>query len=138
MTTRGSRAALLITALSSANGLAIACEPTPIGADAVRIAGRRFVVDWRVEPAPVRLGEFFTVVFSACERRGQRVSGVKVDATMPAHQHGMNYAPTVTSESEGLFRANGLLLHMPGHWEFTFELAGDGTREMLRSAVELK
>ena len=104
----------------------------------MRLAGRNFVVDWRVEPAPLRLGEFFAVVVSACERQGQRVSSLKVDATMPAHRHGMNYAPTVTSEAGGRFRASGLLLHMPGRWEFTFDLAGDSTRETVRSTVELK
>ncbi len=129
---------MLIAALCSAHGFAIGCEPAPIGADAVRLAGRSFVVDWRLEPAPLRLGEFFAVVVSACERAGQPVTSLKVDATMPAHRHGMNYAPTVTSEAGGRFRASGLLLHMPGRWEFTFDLAGDSTREMLRSAVELK
>jgi len=138
MTVGGCGAAVLAAALSGAQAMAAACEPASIGANAVRVAGRDFVVDWRVEPAPLRLGEFFAVVVSACERRGQRVSRVRVDATMPAHQHGMNYAPTVTSDAGGVFRASGLLLHMPGHWEFTFDLAGDTTREMLRSAVELK
>jgi hypothetical protein len=138
MTACGAGAAVLIAALSGTNGFAIGCEPAPIGADAVRLSGRSFVVDWRVEPAPLRLGEFFAVVVSACERAGQRVTSLKVDATMPAHRHGMNYAPTVTSEAGGRFRASGLLLHMPGRWEFTFDLAGDSTREMLRSAVELK
>jgi hypothetical protein len=138
MTVRGRRAAVLTAALSSAPGFAIACEPAPNGADAVRLAGRSFVVDWRVEPAPLRLGEFFAVVVSACERAGQRVTSLKVDATMPAHQHGMNYAPTLTFDDEGRFRASGLLLHMPGRWEFAFDLASGGTRESLRSAVELK
>lgn len=142
MTAGTRRAAVFTVALfithGIAHGLASACEPAPIGADAERIAGRRFVIDWRVEPAPLRLSEFFAVVVSACERRGEQVSRVRVDATMPAHQHGMNYAPTVTSESEGRFRASGLLLHMPGRWEFTFDLAGDSSREVLRSAVELK
>jgi hypothetical protein len=138
MTALGRLAAVLTAALSSACGAAICCEPAPIGADAARITGRSFVVDWRVEPAPLRLSEFFAVVVSACARAGQPVSSVKVDATMPAHRHGMNYAPTVTSEAGGRFRASGLLLHMPGRWEITFDLAGDSARETVRSIVELK
>jgi hypothetical protein len=138
MTACGRRVAAFTAALSCTHGLAIACEPAPIGADAARFTGRSFVVDWRVEPAPLRLGEFFAVVVSACERAGQPVTSVKVDATMPAHRHGMNYAPTVTSEAGGRFRASGLLLHMPGRWEFTFDLAGDSTRETVRSTVDLK
>ena len=77
--TAGTRGAAVFTVAlfithGIAHGLAIACEPAPIGADAERIAGRRFVVDWRVEPAPLRLSEFFAVVVSACERRGEQVS----------------------------------------------------------------
>jgi hypothetical protein len=115
-----------------------ACEPLPIGSGAARIDGRSFVLDWRIEPGPLRLGEFFALVVSACELGGERVSRLKVDATMPAHQHGMNYAPTIASEGAGLFRASGLLLHMPGRWELTFDVTADGARETLRSTIELK
>ena len=138
MTAAGRGAAAFAAALFGTHGFAIGCEPPPIGADAARLTGRHFVVDWRVEPAPLRLGEFFAVIVSVCERTGQPVSSVKVDATMPAHQHGMNYAPTVTSEAGGRFRASGLLLHMPGRWEFRFDLAGGSARETVRSTVELK
>ena len=138
MTASRCAAAAFAAALLGTHGSAIGCEPPPIGTDATRLTGRHFVVDWRVEPAPLRLGEFFTVVVSVCERAGKPVSSLKVDATMPAHQHGMNYAPTVTSEAAGRFRANGLLLHMPGLWELRFDLAGGSTRETVRSTVELK
>lgn len=115
-----------------------ACEPTPIGKDAARINGKSVVLDWRVEPAPLRLNEFFTVVVSACERSSQRVSTLKVEATMPAHQHGMNYLPKTVARGDGTFRAQGLLLHMPGRWEFSFDVASASTRETLRSSVELR
>lgn len=132
------------TALEIALGLLLAtpgagaCEPPPIGSGAARIDGRSFVLEWLIEPAPLRLGEFFAVVVSACEQTGQRVSRLKVDATMPAHQHGMNYAPTIASEGAGRFRASGLLLHMPGRWVFSFDVTANDSRETLRSAIELK
>jgi hypothetical protein len=115
----------------------MACEPTPIGKDAARIDGKNFVLVWRVEPAPLRLGEFFAVVVSACERRAQPVSGLKVDATMPAHNHGMNYLPTITADGSGTFTARGLLLHMPGRWELAFDVASEAAREQLRANVDL-
>lgn len=117
--------------------LGIACEPAPIGANAARINGRDFVLVWRVDPAPLRLGDFFSVVVSACERRAQRVATLKIDATMPAHRHGMNYLPTVAAEGGGRFNARGLLLHMPGRWEFAFDVASDEARETLRAIVDL-
>ena len=129
---------IAIAAALLAPAIALACEPAPIGKDAVRINGRDFALLWRAEPAPLRLGEFFSVIVSACQRHAQRVANLKVDATMPAHQHGMNYLPTVTAEGRGQFTARGLLLHMPGRWEFAFDLATDETRETLRAGVDLK
>jgi hypothetical protein len=116
----------------------MACEPMPIGKDAARIDGQNFVLVWRVEPAPLRLGEFFAILVSACERSAQRVSRLKVDATMPAHNHGMNYLPTISADGSGTFTARGLLLHMPGRWEFAFDVASEAAREQLRANVDLK
>jgi hypothetical protein len=39
----------------------------------------------------------------------------------------MNYKPTVTASAPGRFRAEGLMFHMPGRWQFVFEV-GDGRR----------
>jgi len=52
--------------------------------------------------------------------------GVLVDATMPHHGHGMNVEPRIarTGEADGgaTFVADGMLLHMPGRWEFTVDV----------------
>jgi hypothetical protein len=136
----GRRCALTATVvlLLLATSLAMACEPTPIGKDAARIDGQNFVLVWRVEPAPLTLGEFFAVLVSACERSAQRVSRLKIDATMPAHNHGMNYLPTISADGGGKFTARGLLLHMPGRWELAFDVASEAAREQLRANVDLK
>ena len=34
----------------------------------------------------------------------------------------MNYRPTVASRGKGLYRAEGLMFHMSGRWEFVFEV----------------
>jgi cytochrome c peroxidase len=41
---------------------------------------------------------------------------------MPEHRHGMNYAPEVKPLGPGRWRAEGLMFHMPGKWEFVFEV----------------
>ena len=114
----------------------LSCESAPIGGDARYIKGSNFSLAWRVEPAPLKLGEFFSVVISACG--AEPVSRLRVDATMPAHQHGMNYLPSVVAEGGGRFRADGLLLHMPGRWEFAFDVADAKAREVLRATVDLR
>lgn len=51
---------------------------------------------------------------------------VLVDATMPHHGHGMNVEPRIERRDDGRFIAEGMLLHMPGRWEFTVDvLRGD-------------
>ncbi len=33
----------------------------------------------------------------------------------------MNYRPSVKPQGAGLYRAEGLMFHMPGRWELVFE-----------------
>ena len=69
---------------------------------------------------------------------GAAPSTVRVDARMPAHRHGMNYRPTVAAAGDGRFAARGLMFHMPGDWELSFDVNPGGVpRETLRSPVML-
>ncbi len=58
-----------------------------------------------------------------------------VDVTMPAHGHGMNYKPVVTlidsMESTAKYTVDGLLLHMPGQWEWSLVVTAGGQQETL-------
>ena len=56
---------------------------------------------------------------------------------MPEHRHGMNYAPSVTRLGPQRWRAEGLMFHMPGKWEFIFELRAGNTSDVLRSSFSL-
>lgn len=46
-----------------------------------------------------------------------RVSDVRFDAGMPSHAHGMTVRPVVVDQGGGVFRVEGVKLHMPGTWE---------------------
>lgn len=117
-----SAATSLVLLLASSH--AIACEP-PSLKDARRIDGARHVVLFRSAPTPLPLNASFALDVAVCARDGSAVAAPKVDAWMPAHRHGMNYRPSLSETKKGLFRAEGLLLHMPGRWEFVFEIAGE-------------
>jgi hypothetical protein len=109
---------------------AIACEP-PLRGEGVRtIAGSQVVVSWRA-PTPLPLATFFSLEFAACARDGRRVDTPRIDATMPEHGHGMNYRPTVEALGDGRYRANGLLLHMPGRWQLSFTVGDETLRAVL-------
>jgi hypothetical protein len=49
-----------------------------------------------------------------------------VDASMPAHDHGMETTPEVVMSESGVYTVNGMLFHMAGEWELEFAVS-DGT-----------
>jgi hypothetical protein len=90
------------------------------------------VVVFRTVPTPVEIGRHFAVEAVACPTpAGQAVSGLRVDAEMPEHRHGMNYRPRVTARGDGRFLAEGLLFHMPGRWQLVFHVERGGRAERL-------
>ena len=75
----------------------------------------------------------------ACRGPGSEpVREMAVDATMPAHGHGMNYRPAVAMLGAGRFRFTGLMLHMPGTWRVSFDLYQGDQRTRLTHDVDLK
>lgn len=84
-------------------------------------------------PPPV--GQFFVLEVQACAAGADGAlpgpGELAVDATMPAHRHGMNYRPRVLSLGPGRWRVEGLMFHMPGLWRLSFELgSGSATRRL--------
>lgn len=89
-------------------------------------------------PAPWQSGRHFALDIVVCPLAGATMPrALKVDADMPAHRHGMNYRPTVQALGDGRFRAEGLLLHMPGRWRFTFDLDSDGHTQRLQHELDV-
>lgn len=91
------------------------------------------------QPAPLVSGRHFSLDIVVCPLGGASLPlALRVDADMPAHRHGMNYRPTVRALGDGRYRADGLLLHMPGRWRFLFELSADGRLERLAREVDVE
>lgn len=114
-----------------------ACEPSLAGAQVRKVDSAAFTVAWVADPAPLKTGEFFAVEAAVCANTGA-VADLRVDAVMPEHKHGMNYRPEVKAAGNGRFRAEGLLLHMPGLWEFSFDVRGEAKREVLKDRVRVE
>ena len=78
------------------------------------------------------MGQFFAVEVVACGAPDlEPVGRIDIDATMPAHGHGMNYRPAAAQAGPGHYRFTGLMLHMPGTWRVTFDLFQGGRRTRL-------
>ncbi len=123
------RHALALIAASAACGAAGACE-LPAGARAESAA---YALTYRTNPEPLKIGEHFALEYAVCPRAGAAVPAVvSADAWMPDHRHGMNYTPAIRALGNGRFRADGLLLHMPGRWEFVFRIGGERLAHSVR------
>ncbi len=129
-------AALAPLALSPAQ--AADCGAVP-GAAGARAESERYTVVYRTVPAAIVVGRAFAIEVNVCAKGQAAVpTGLRVDAQMPAHRHGMNYRPTVVAEGDGRFRAEGLLFHMPGRWEFIFDLDAPGMHERITQDLLLE
>jgi len=120
---------------------------TPAWADCALDLGRgagwvifsdQYLMAFRTDPLRIEVGEPFALVVNVCTRRGGAAELVAVDASMPEHRHGMNYRATIVSKGDGRFRADGLLFHMPGRWEVTFDVRSGDESERLTHDIILK
>lgn len=117
--------------VASSQSLAAGCDVAQ-GAAGGRAESARYTVVYRTEPASIVVGRAFAMEVQVCAKGQAAVpTGLRVDAQMPAHRHGMNYRPSVVAQGDGRFRAEGLLFHMPGRWEFIFDLDASGAHERI-------
>ena len=113
-------------------GAASACEP---GLQGTRLESPRFVLAF--QPEAISVSQHFALDIAVCAKSATRPEGLKVDAQMPEHRHGMNYAAEVKATGPGHWRAEGLMFHMPGKWEFVFEVRAAGKTDRMASSFQL-
>jgi hypothetical protein len=112
------------------------CE-TPTGFAAQgRLSGQGVELVFRTVPAPIEVGRHFAIEAIVCATPPPQ--GLRVDAQMPEHRHGMNYRTTVTATGAGRYRADGLLFHMPGRWQLVFDVDRGGRTDRLTTDVVLE
>ena len=108
-----------------------------LGAEVQRLNDARYQLIFKTTPSPIQVGQHFRLDFALCPiAPATAPSEVRVDAHMPEHRHGMNYRPGVHSLGAGLYRAEGLMFHMPGRWELVFDVrSSDGTVRLAQSLL---
>src|SRR5687767_2492365 len=118
--------------------LALAALTLPVWAcnEGTRLESPRFVVAYKTEA--IEVAKHFALDVEVCPKPGQPAAeNLKVDAHMPEHRHGMNYAPSLKALGSGRWRAEGLMFHMPGRWELVFEVRAAGVTDRMTSTVAL-
>ena len=122
-------------------------HPTPIRArtngkqTALSNAGT-YRVSWRADPDPIPLNEGFSIdvwIEDPADPALELESiSLAADAAMPDHGHGMNRKPRVTRNTDGSFRVDGMMFHMPGYWELYLDVLRGAIRERAQFVVELE
>ena len=127
------RTGVWLAAAAALSFRAWACDP---GLEGTRLESARYVLTFKAGELPV--AQHFALEVAACAKPGHPApQSLKVDAHMPAHRHGMNYAPTIKALAPGRWRADGLMLHMPGRWEVVFEVRAGGITDRLANPVRI-
>lgn len=125
-------------ATSTGNRGAAEGDPITLSADSSR---GNFRIRIRPEGGSIPLNEPFAVVLDLLDpKTGQPLQDhgeVTLDARMPAHGHGMLRDVALVPDGEGSLRAEGLLFHMVGHWEFHVDLTRGPRVERAQASFEL-
>ena len=112
---------------------------TPPAKRRVDSNGGTYSVTVESTPNPIPMNEPFDLRFTVAAKSGSLQGvAVQVDARMPAHGHGMNRVPKLTTQADGTTRAEGMLFHMPGHWELYVDITQGGKTERAQFDVDLK
>jgi hypothetical protein len=112
----------IIAGLTLSGTSILACPIKPASTHTI-VTGKSHTLAFETTPTPVEVGKTFSVSLKICDENGKAFSGtIKTSATMPRHKHGMNYLPSVEALGDGKFNLDGFLFHMPGHWQFVFDL----------------
>ena len=119
-------------------GAAHACSVTLEGGKTIDSA--RHSIVYRTDPASIAVGKPFAVDLVVCPKEAAAtIDELRVDAHMPEHRHGMNYKASVKPQGTvGRYRAEGLMFHMPGKWEFLFDIRDAKGVERLQQIHPLK
>ncbi len=125
---------VVAASLCAAIGAALACPL--VAEDGDVLGGTDLRLAWKlVERPAIEVSETFAIDVRACPADAELI---RVDAVMPAHRHGMNYKPSIEVVGPGRWRVRGLLWHMRGTWELSFELRHAGSVRTLRRGIELQ
>jgi hypothetical protein len=132
-------AALVALALpgTAAAQTAAACTAPQGFEPRVRLASGDLVLLFRTVPPAIEIGTHFRVEAVVCAGP-PGIRGLRMDAEMPEHRHGMNYLPRVAPAGDGRYTGEGFLFHMPGLWRFLFDVERAGRVDRLTSEVEIE
>ncbi len=89
----------------------------------------------------IQVGDAVSIKMTFCGDTAPNTS-LSLDATMPAHGHGTNYKHEHSIEARSAntvqYLVEGVVLHMPGQWQWEVEVRAGGARETLTHSFSVQ
>ena len=95
-----------------------------------KTANGLYTLAYSPSPDPIPFSELFELDVSVKNASNAPVTdaNVSLKVTMPAHGHGMQTSPQISSVGDGHYKVTGMKFHMHGAWELIFTVeSGAGT-----------
>ena len=94
--------------------------------------GGTYVVSYLPSLNPIPLSDNFSVTLSVYDASNPEtlitdLDAVDIDATMPAHNHGMMVVPELSENDDGTWLAAPMEFVMGGHWEVVVDVTKETT-----------
>ena len=109
--------------------------------DGTRMSGPAnapFIVQFRLKGKKLPLNVPFDADVTICSSTEAQLARIAVDATMPAHKHGMNYEPEVAQIDGNRYQVKNLVFHMPGIWRLEVIVYAGGQSYQFSHDVSLQ
>ena len=97
-------------------------------------------VAYKTNPTRIEVDKPFSIEVVACVdgEKHMASSRIRVDAGMPMHGYGMNYKPSERKIGPGHSSFDGMVFHMPGHWQIMFDVYEGDKRQRLNQKISVK
>lgn len=131
--------AALLAALSGQVGPARADCPLDLGHGTGWVVfSEHYMIAFRPEPMHIDVGQPFALLLNVCTKKGNPAELVAIDAQLAERDRHMRAKPVLVPAGEGRYRAENLLLDVPGRWELSIDVRDGRDRERLSHQIILK
>lgn len=99
--------------------VALACQVT----EGQETTAGNIALSYKIIDAPVEISQPFSLEIKLCKEDAPLTpKQLRINAGMPAHNHGMNYQPSITKLGDGHYQVDNFVFHMMGNWAFAIDV----------------
>jgi hypothetical protein len=102
------------------------------------VFSEHYMIAFRSDPLHVEVGQPVALVLNVCTKDGEAAELVKVDAQILDDEKQPSQHLRIVAGTDGHYRAEGLSITAPGHWEIAFDVRSADASEQLSHEIIVK